>query len=32
MRRLSMLDVIMIAIGTGFFVLAVLYAVACDRI
>ena len=31
-RRLSMLDVIMLAIGIGFFAVAVLYTIACDRI
>jgi hypothetical protein len=28
----SMLDVIMLVMGTGFFVLAIAYAVACDRL
>jgi len=31
-RRSSMLDAILIVIGAGFFALAVLYTIACDRL
>ncbi len=30
--RLTMLDAIMLAIGGGFFVAAILYTIACDKI
>jgi hypothetical protein len=30
-RRISMLDVMMVAIALGFFVLALGYVIACDR-
>ena len=30
--RLVMLDAVLLVIGCGFFVVAVLYTVACDRI
>jgi len=30
-RRVPMLDVLMVAIGLGFFVLALGYVIACDR-
>jgi hypothetical protein len=30
-RRFSMLDVMMVAIALGFFVLALGYVIACDR-
>jgi hypothetical protein len=31
-RSISMLDLILLAIGLGFFVLSVGYAYACDRL
>lgn len=31
-RRLSMMDVIMIAMGAAFFALSIGYAYACDRL
>jgi hypothetical protein len=31
-RRASMLDIIMLAIGLGFFALSVGYTIACDRL
>lgn len=31
-RSISMLDVIMLALGLGFFALSVGYAYACDRL
>jgi hypothetical protein len=31
-RRTEMLDVIMLAVGFGFFALSVGYAIACDRL
>ena len=30
--RLVMLDAVLLVIGCGFFVVAILYTVACDRI
>jgi hypothetical protein len=30
-RKITMLDLIMVALGVGFFVLALGYCVACDR-
>jgi hypothetical protein len=32
LRETPMLDVVMLAIGLGFFALSVGYAVACDRL
>jgi hypothetical protein len=31
-RRISMLDIVMLALGLGFFVVAVGYTYACERL
>ncbi|MHB1207946.1 MAG: hypothetical protein ACYCZX_20440 [Rhodospirillaceae bacterium] len=30
--RLTMLDIILIAVGTGFLALSIFYTIACDRL